>query len=58
MDFKSPRLKQTQSTELGFWDFQTWSELLGQDLGTVGTGDSDLDLGLTIKDGIRKQNAQ
>ena len=35
-----------QSKELGFGDFQTWSELLGQDLETVGTG--DLDLGLTI----------
>ena len=33
---------------MGFGDFQSWSGLLGQDLGTVGTGDSDLDLGLTI----------
>ena len=37
-----------QSKVLGFGDFQTWSGLLGQDLGTVGTGDSDLDLGLTF----------
>ena len=41
-------LCQPQSKELGFGDFQSWSGLLGQDLGTVGTGDSDLDLGLTI----------
>ena len=39
---------QPQSKELGFGDFQSWSGLLSQDLGTVGTGDSDLDLGLTI----------
>ena len=32
-----------QSKELGFGDFQTLSGL-----GTVGTADSDLDLGLTI----------
>ena len=42
-------LCQPQSKELGFGDFQSWLELLGQDLGTVGTGDSDLGLGLTIK---------
>ena len=41
-------LCQPQSKELGFGDFQTWSELLGQDLETVGMGDLDLDLGLKI----------
>ena len=35
---------------IGFLIFQTWSGLWGPDLGTVGTGDLDLDLGLTIED--------
>ena len=34
--------------KIGFWGFQTWSGLWGQDLGPIGTGDWDLDLGLTI----------
>ena len=34
---------------IGFLVFQTWSGLWGPDLGTIGTGDWDLDLGLTIK---------
>ena len=31
-----------------FLVFQTWSGLWGPDLGTIGTGDWDLNLGLTI----------
>ena len=34
--------------KIGFGVFQTWSGLWGQDRGPVGTGDWDLDLGLTI----------
>ena len=34
---------------IGFLIFQTWSGLWGPDLGTIGTGDWDLDLGLTIQ---------
>ena len=33
---------------IGFLIFKTWSGLLGPDLGTIGTGDWDLDLGLTM----------
>ena len=42
-------LCQPQSKELGLGDYQSWSGLLGQDLGTVtvGTGDSDLTIIMT-----------
>ena len=34
--------------KIGFRVFQTWSGLWCQNLGPIGTGDWDLDLGLTI----------
>ena len=33
---------------IGFWGFSDFVRTFGSGLGTVGTGDSDLDLGLTI----------
>ena len=33
---------------IGFWGFSDLVRTFGSGLGTVGTGDSDLDLGLTI----------
>ena len=39
--------------KIGFWGFSDLVRPLGQDLGTVGTGDSDLDLGLTIMQCLR-----
>ena len=34
---------------IGFWGFSDFVRTFGSGLGTVGTGDSDLDLGLTIE---------
>ena len=33
---------------IGFWGLSVLARTFGSGLGTVGTGDSDLDLGLTI----------
>ena len=38
-----------QSKELGFWFFQTWSDLRVRIWGLLGHGIGDLDSGLTIK---------